>query len=528
MLKTLASAPQSHLNLQQRLLANLAEQIHPEFSEKPTVSDELAAVIKKGWRATWTFLFEDKEFSVAKCAPHHIKAIKWHWNSRHRICRGGKPRYYADFPIFSRGHAKSTLAKRLAVMDAVISLYYQVGGYCLYFSGTEKKIEGHSISIDLLLKSDQIRKHAPALAEVRKAEEGGRSLGWKATFFFTKAGYVFHFGSLQSGMAGANVEDMRPTMMIPDDIDDRSNSPVIAQKNFDLFTTEILPMGKTGTLTFFAQNLINRFSVMYRIYKGLERVLTNRRPSKPIPAITGLKTEVRTVNGTPRDVIVAGTPTWGVFGIEECQETINRIGLPAFMKECQHDVEQSNVGLIHKTYEDFVHVISESEFASIYGSKDAWKRFNKWSLNDYARTKTSRHANVAGYLSVSSQNTALPGMTFIHPISFPDSTMAEDVAERLLSMLRETACKDENGNDLTWQQLRKNTISRSGIAAHAETKRQQNELERAALARVIPKYSRPLLRENKVAGGVMSHSEDTIREIYNSCYGFSFIPSNPG
>lgn len=505
--------------------------VNPVVADKrPTVSGELAAAIKKGWKATWKFLFDDPKFRIEKLARHHRRAIKWHWNARHRVARGQKTKYYAYFPIFSRGHAKSSVARRIAVMDAILSVYYGVGGYCLYFSGTQLKIDGHAKSISGLLTSGVIAKHAPALAKVKRSTEGSRSLGWKADFIYTSADYVFHFGSLESGLAGANIDDIRPTLMVPDDIDNRKLSAVIAKKNLETFTTEILPMGSTGTLTFFAQNLINRYSVMYQIHKGFARVLTNRMPAKPIPALINPKFEVRTINGIVKDVITGGTPTWAeVMDIQGCQEELDRIGLPAFMKECQHELDSDKIGLIFKNYDDLVHVISESEFASVYGSKDAWKKFYKWSLNDYARTKTKYHANVSAYFSISNQNSKLPGFRFIIPFSFVAESTAQDVAERMLDALRPWAYIDRNtGEKITWTQLRKQTISREGIEFHAKTEQQEHQLKRAALARVVPLYSRPLLEDCRVIGGAMSHSESTVREIYNDCYGFNFEPSNPG
>lgn len=520
-----APTPRSRLEAE-----GLSQLIDISISNPYKISVELRTAIKSGWAATYSLLFNGlggRPF-VPNLAPHHRRAIKWHWISRHRVCRNERPRYYAYFPIFSRGHMKSTLARSIAVVDALISMYYERPGYCLYFSGTDKKTENHARSIAALLS--EFRKHAPTLAVVKREDQGSRSLGWKATFLNTQANYVFHFGSLQSGMAGANLEGVRPSMMIPDDCDSRDDSPVISEKNFKLLTAEILPMGAQGTLTFWAQNLISRFSSMYRIYKGQARVLTNRMPTKPVPAIRGLKTEVQTVDGTPRDIIIAGEPTWKYFDLTACQDEINRIGLPAFLAECCHEVEQSREGLMLKNYEDGVHPISESEFASVFGSMASWRTWHKWIFHDWARTKTQFHANVAGYLAVSSQNTPLPGFKFIvHPMSFPAGSAPEDVAERILSALSPTTLAGDDGQKLhTWGELRRDTLHRLNAAQHTATVRERLDFEHKALAEIIPKYARPVLERFNVRGGAMSHSEDTIRELYRKCYGITLSPSNPG
>jgi hypothetical protein len=123
-------------------------------------------------------------------------------------------------------------------------------------------------------------------------------------------------------------------------------------------------MRQSDTLVFFPQNLNSRYSVMYRIDSGQARVLTNRKPTAPIPAVIDLETETRTVNGIVQDVITSGTPTWDFYDIERCQQEINTIGLPAFLRECQHEVKQSKEGLILHNYDDNTHVISYSELPS--------------------------------------------------------------------------------------------------------------------------------------------------------------------
>lgn len=537
-------------------LIEVAYELPPQQGAKQhKLSRQLRDAIKEGWKSAWSLVFDEPGRPlVSRLAKHHRDAIKWHWVSRHRICRmqvdlqnaerslssgritesefesltseikvRHRLRHYAYFPIWSRGHMKSAIARRIAVMDAIISMYYGVGGYCLYFSGTQDKTDKHAISIERILRSTAIQTHAPLMAEAKRSEEGSRQLGWRATMFYTAAGYVYHFGSLQSGMAGGNIENLRPTIMIPDDIDSRNTGPLVAEKNLRTLTTEILPMGSQGTLTFWAQNYIDDLSVMYRIHTGQVRVLVNRKRSVPIPAIEGLETEVRTVNGELRDVIVAGTPTWPYFGIEECQDELNRMGLDAFLRECQHEVEQSNEGRVIRTYDDDIHAISESEFASVFGSKDAWKLWGKVVFNDWARTKTARHANVAGYIAVSSQNTRFPGAVFIIPRSYPADSMAEDVAVDLLSIL-EPEAKD----GWTWRRIVDEALRRAGAGSHFESLKDRVDYERSQIKAVIPKYSRPMLTRCRVIAGAMSHSEDTIRALYNDVFGFSFIPSNPG
>ena len=540
MLATLKRRQQSSQTLNEFLREELRDAMFPAGEREPAwISPELREAIQTGWRATYSLLFDKPNTPfVDVLAWHHRQAIVWHWVSRHRICLGMVARFLAYFSIWSRGHMKSTVAKRIAVVDAVLSVYYGKGGYCLYVSGTDEKTEKHSISIDRLLQ-DCVRPHVPALAEVRKSKEGGRTLGWKATFFYTRAGYVFHFGSLQSGLAGGNVDDVRPTLIVPDDIDDRKDSPVISEKNFKMLTTEILPMGAKGTLTFWAQNLISRYSSMFRIQKQQVKVLVDRKPTKPVPAIRNLVTETRTIDGTIRDIIVGGTPTWPYFDIAACQDELNRFGLPSFLRECQHEVDQSTEGLMIHTYDDKVHPISVSEFESVFGTRSmpaAWPK--QWG-NDWARTKTAKHANVAIWQTVSSQSGPLPGFTFYwHPMSFKANVSPEDVAERVLSCLDPYALKREGTRlnpiveseqkRVTWSELRRDELLRANALAHTSGDLERFEFERAILAEIIPQYSEPVLERHNVVGGVNSHEREDIRSIYQTVYSLPCRGVNPG
>lgn len=485
------------------------------------------ALIGQGWKVTYDTLFHDSRYSKSfsnSLAEHHIEAVEWHWNARIDILEKRKPDFYAYFPIWSRGHMKSSLAKRIAVIDAFLSFAYGVGGYCLYFSGTDDKTNKHAISINQLLQSKAMQYYAPELAKVKRSEEGSRSLGWKATFYYTEADYVFHFGSLQSGLAGGNVDDLRPTLLIPDDIDDRKDSIAVAETNVKAFTKEILPMGKTGTLTFYAQNLISRFSLMYRIHKNQLKILTNRKPTQPIPALIDADIKYRTIEGgIIQPYLTKGTPTWEQgMPFESCQEELERIGEESFRSECLHEVEQSKEGLVLYNYDDNVHAVSCSQFEAVFNDRHAWKKWYKVLFGDYAQTKSKYHANVAGYLAVASQNTPLAGHTFLVPMSFPAQTPPEDMAERFLNELSPFAY-----SQTTWKDLLNQAWKRLNPNHHFNTISERLEYLKSYYAELIPRYSQPLLDKCNLKASVFSHSEERLRITLNAGFGFAFAPANP-
>ncbi len=409
----------------------------------------------------------------------------------------------------------------MLVVDALLSYAFGQNGYALIPGGTKKKIRSTAISLESMLHNPVVKQYCPLLSQVER-NPMGFSKGWTADFIMTKAGYVFHFIGLDEGVAGANMNNVRPTFIMPDDIDSREDSPVISENRFHIFTSEVLPTRQHNTLVYWAQNLISRYSVRYRIETQQVRVLTNRKLNTPVPAVRDLITEQRTVGGIVKDFVVSGKPTWRVWSLQRVQDEIDTSGLPSFLREYQHEVERSKEGVIVHTFDDDVHVISESQFAARYGSADAWKEWHKTPFNDWARTKTAFHANVAGYAVVSSQNTRLPGLVFYIPLSFAANAVPEDVATRLLSLLTPFAY-----GATTWKELVQQGFERENAHRHFASWQERLEFARAFVKNNVKQYSRDVLSAYNVRSGVMSHSEDTVRSIYNDGFGFSFLPSNP-
>ena len=494
---------------------------------------KLNQLIGQGWEATYIALFGDKW--VAGLAPHHIEAIVWHWESRLDFLQGRYPKYDAYFPIWSRGHQKSGIARRIAIVEGVLSFAYSVPTYVLYLSRTKDMALKHSKSIETLLQTSGVQTWCPKLAQ-EQVNEQKRSKGWTAKFIYTAANAIYHFAGLEEGMAGGNLEtntdqnsksamtDVRVVQFVLDDIDGREDSPLIAENRLKTLTEEVLPMGQDNTLAFFAQNLIKHNSTMYRIWTQQVHVLTGRKPTNPVPAVENFEYETKAnEDGIVQDVYISGTPTWDVWDERRIQQEINRFGIDAFKRECLHMVNEDRSGRILHNYRDTIHAISESEFASVYGSVDAWLSWRKKPGNDWAKTKTDKHANVAGWLTKSSEGTAFPGVTFLmYPMSFPEQTGAEDVAERILSCLTPYAY-----DKVTWAEVRKQTTRRLNADAFTTTVPERMAYEHGELSRIIPKYSKPLLQRCNAQQGDMSHEQDTIRRMYASVYGLGFKPVNP-
>jgi hypothetical protein len=482
-----------------------------------------AELIALGWRATYADLFGWK--FVESLAPHHAEAIAWHWDARLAFLTGAHPEHLAYFPIWSRGHMKSMVAERMVVMDAFLSAFFGQPGFCLYVCRNKPKTTEHVSNVERLLSSAPVRRHFPDLSEVKRNEETNQKRQWTGTFLHTKANYVIKGGSLDSGQAGSRIEETRPTFIVPDDIDGREDSAVIAETRFTKLTTEILPMRQFNTLTFFAQNLISRYSTMYRIWKQHARVLTNRKPTDPVPAVRDLKTETRTVGGIVKDLYLSGEPTWKVWDVRRINDEIESYGLPAFLKECQHEVEKSKEGLVLQNWDDAVHVITESHFAAVFGTKRPPQRWYKYVFNDWARSKTQLHANVAGTVTASGQFEKLPSCHFLFNVmSFPERTEPETVALRIIK-----AISPAPAGGLDWDEMQRDAFSRSNLERYFADADALNRERRAALARAVPSYVTPILRAQNYVKFRGSHEQanDALR-VYKECFGLPFHPTNPG
>jgi hypothetical protein len=551
----------------QMVAHHAAIQLYGKSAE--TVSPLARPLEALGWRAWYAAMFGqafvDSLDSAETDDKQHSEAIEWHWNTRRALiqievetrCLAKKlrvgsisqatydyetkelellrPIYLAYFTIWARGNLKTTIARRVAVCDACLSASAGVGGYGLIVGGTKAKVRGTANSINALLtkplsrKGSEVWRYYPKLAEVKR-NKFGYSQGWTTDLIVTDADYIFHFAGLDEGMAGANEEDVRPTFILPDDIDNRRDSTVIAERNFQTFTTEILPMRQSNTLVFWAQNLISRYSTMYRVWKQQVRVLTNRVITDPIPAVRNLVTEVRTIGGIVKDVYVSGKATWRAWSRPgRIQEEIDTYGLPAFLRECQHEVEQDREGLVLQYYNDSVHVISKSEFASVFGTREMPQKWIKHVGNDWSRTKTKHHANVAGILTVSGQSSPLPGhLFFFNPMSFPAATEPEEVAKRLLSVISETVHVGER--NFTWDELVAATLQKTNLEHLISNQTELIDARRSVLASVIPGFVRPIIQAQnyRVFRGSHEQSKTGALSVYRKVFGLPFVGVNPG
>ena len=528
-----------------RQLAEVRSRMTPEDLDKfGLVLQPTTEGIEKDWQSWYGEMFRDDPYgkftdwldSKETNDRHHSEALGWHWQARNALLRGERPEndWFAYFPIWARANMKTTIARRMLLCDACVSVSQRKPGYSLIVGGTKNKVRKTADTLHQMLASPKIQQYYPGMARAVRNKKG-TIVGWRVDYIQTEAGHIFEFVALEEGMAGANVSDQRISFLLLDDVDDREDSPVIAEKNFNLVTREILPMGQANTLVFFAQNLISRYSVMHQIQSQRQRVLTNRKPTRPIPAARDLVTEPRTVNGIVKDVVVSCRPTWKAWDTQRVQDEINKMGLPAFLREMQHEVEQDREGLVLQHWNDAVHVITWRHFNKLFGLPEdnramprAWPKYNS---HDWSRTKTKFHANVDVTIAVSAQNSALPGAYFVfNPWSFLAGCSPEDVALQILTGISPTVKLMDGGSAMTWSALFQSILKRTEMESHQLSLTQLIEARRSTFAQIIPRYVEPILKaQNYVAfRGSHEQSKTGALEVYQRVFGLPFHGVNPG
>lgn len=478
-----------------------------------------ASALEAGGALPWLKTLFPHLFTMA-LAPHHEELWQWYWAAllAKRDRRPFRDGLNVFFAIWSRGHSKSTHARILPIAEAAV-----LGkGYCLYVSGTQDLANNHLTEIEGLLDSEIVSHYYPDICRPEKSSISNQSKSWRQDLLRTASGYIFQAIGLNVGVRGANKKGLRPTLIVPDDIDDKKDSPAVADTKADTLLSSVLPTKGNRTLFVMAQNLIHEHGVVNQIHTGKLRALVSRITSGPHPALLNFKTEEETVGGQIIDKITAGVPTWPGYGKDRCQEDINDYGLPAFKRECQHDLRGDREGLMLKKWNRDIHFITWEEFAAVFGSEAIPRHWTRYGAHDWSATRSDYHACVADFYAVSSQDSALPGCFFLYEsMTFPEGTAADDVGMRIVKSV---------APHVDWDALLSSEIVRAQLAEAAQEPdmTQAVERRRKVVAGVVKERVESELKARPFAMLHMSHEAKTARNVYRNVYGLPFEPCNPG
>lgn len=264
-------------------------------------------------------------------AARHAQFWGWAW----AITPESDPAPFVG--IWPRGGGKSSSAE---LACAALGLRDR-RRYALYVRDTQARADDSVANIAALFESAAVARTYPAHAE-RLLGKFGQSAGWRRNRFRTAGGFTVDALGLDVAARGVKLEDQRPDVIIFDDVDGRHDSPAMTERKLVTIRESLLPAGTPHVAVIAIQNLVIQNGVFAQLADGRADFLSRRIVSGPDPAIDGLVTvrEPDPATGANRTRIVSGEPTWSGQDVTACQRLIDRIGLAAFERECQHRVAE--------------------------------------------------------------------------------------------------------------------------------------------------------------------------------------------
>lgn len=299
-----------------RLWRNCIEDLTPRKTERAAPPDDW-----QGWLAAVFGSHLRPPF-----ADYHAEFWEWVW----ALERDEPARPFVA--IWPRGFAKSTSVEVACAYVAATN----TRRYGLYVCDTQDQADAHVENVAGLLESPGFSRAYPQ-ASTRKVGKYGNSRGWRRNRLRTASGFTLDAIGLDSAVRGAKVDEDRPDFIVFDDVDDRLDTALAVEKKVTILTESILPARAAHAAVVFAQNLIHKNGIVARLADGRADFLADRIVSGPHPALVDAEFE-RAPDGWK---IVKGTPTWAAMTIETLQTVLNAIGLRAFKREEQHEVNDA-------------------------------------------------------------------------------------------------------------------------------------------------------------------------------------------
>lgn len=270
------------------------------------------------------------QINVGGLASYHAEYWDWLWGI---VPTGPGPDGNNCFvQVWGRGWGKSTNIETGCVALAAHSRRR----YGWYISGRQAQADDHLYTVSQRFLSPGVARYYPQLAEAKTqiVHQRGRQLAWNRRRVWTADGFVIEAVGLDAVGRGAKLDDQRIDFMIFDDVDATLDTDETIERKIAALTRTIIPSQGPGCIFLVAQNLIHPNGIVTRLVDGRATYLGSRTVSGPHPAILGLEYE-----GMGTDAIItAGTPTWDVLGIAECQQKIKDAGIDSFLAECQHSL----------------------------------------------------------------------------------------------------------------------------------------------------------------------------------------------
>lgn len=291
--------------------------------DRPTSADPYDG---RHWSA-WVAGCASRYFPL-RFAPHHVDM--WDW--AHAIEPGQAPDEHL-VAVLARGGGKSMNA------EAIVAMWGTTGRrrYVLYVCDTQDRADDHVQNIAAILEGAEVERRYPGHAS-RAVGKFGNAKGWRRNRLRTADGFIVDALGLDTAARGIKVEDQRPDAMVVDDVDALHDTARATARKVGTLTKSVFPAGSRALAVLFVQNLILPDGIAAQLADGRAPFLAKRRVIGPVPALRNLQVSYDAA-GRP---LVDGDPTWEGQDVEECQRIVDAIGLPAFIEEGQHDVEDAS------------------------------------------------------------------------------------------------------------------------------------------------------------------------------------------
>jgi hypothetical protein len=337
-----------------------------------------ALLERQGWE-TWLKTLGAATFT-RDFAPIQRRFWEWNWKALQKILAGIplEPRELVGFEPWSRETGKSSHVEWACIAEGALLQ----GGYVIFYSGKQAQAEEHVTAIRDRIESEHVSEIYPWLGSPKMGTHGNK-YGWGKEFLMTKGGWAIRPVGADVAIRGGKVLNLRPTLIVIDDLDELGESPYVVEHKEQILTRSILPMGNERTRVLVPQNPIHENSVVNRMLTGASMALAVRTvfgeleedgsmSSCPVSAVKGLEYETRQSDEGPYTVITKGESNWPGITIENWQTTLNRVGPPAFLAEYQHDMTVAREERVLPEYDDRtlkLHVITWSQFEAKYGMR---------------------------------------------------------------------------------------------------------------------------------------------------------------
>lgn len=290
-----------------------------------------------------------KRFSV-----HHERFWDMVWNIK-------QDQYHPPIGLFlPRGHAKSTSMEMATVLLGAMGRRK----FVVYCCETQDRANEHvADNIRGMLESEEFRKHFPEVG-IPKVGLYGQQRGWRQEQLVCGNGFTVRALGFDGAMRGIKIEGYRPDLIILDDIDKVDDNTEMVLKKEKVLTKSIIPAKAPECLIIFGQNLIHPQSIATKIARRSAKYLRKTIKIGPVPAIENFTYE----EDEDGDVVITGgEPTWPEqMDLDACQAAIDEMGLPAFLTECQQEVDEMAAGSIYPMWKETHNVITRSEFLKVF------------------------------------------------------------------------------------------------------------------------------------------------------------------